>query len=249
MGKLDGKRAIVTGGARGIGRAIAGLFAAEGADVAVVDALDRREGGAVLREIEGHGRRALYKRADVSDESQVRGMVEEVLGSFGRVDVLVNNAGVLSRAPLHEMAVGEWDRVLGVNLRGTFLCSRFVLAHMLDRGEGRIINVASQIGQIGAAGLSHYSASKGGVIAFTKALAREAAPRGVLVNAIAPGPIKTGIMPPGSEAEDRAREAALPVGRFGEAWEVAPTAVFLASEDGSYYVGQTLGPNGGDVML
>lgn len=248
MGKLAGKRAIVTGGARGIGRAIAALFAAEDADVAVVDALDEREGGAVVGEIEGHGRRALYKRADVSDEAQVREMAEEVLEAFGRVDVLVNNAGVLSRAPLHEMAVREWDRVLGVNLRGTFLCSRFVLPHMLARGEGRIINVASQIGQIGAAGLAHYSASKGGVIAFTRALAREAAPRGVLVNAIAPGPIKTGIMPPGDEAEDRAREAALPIGRFGGVDEVAPTAVFLASDEASYYVGQTLGPNGGDVM-
>lgn len=249
MGKLDGKRAIVTGGARGIGRAVAALFAAEGADVAVADALDDREGGVVVEEIEGHGRRALYARADVSDEAQVRGMVEGVLEAFGRVDVLVNNAGVLSRAPLHEMSVEEWDRVLGVNLRGTFLCSRFVLPHMLARGEGRIINVASQIGQVGAAGLAHYSASKGGVIAFTKALAREAAPGGVLVNAIAPGPIKTGIMPAGDEAEDRAREASLPIRRFGTVDEVAPTAVFLASDEASYYVGQTLGPNGGDVML
>ena len=249
MGQLHGNKAIVTAGARGIGRAVADLLAPERADVAVVDLPDEREAKAVVEAIEGHGRRALYRRADVSEEAQVRGMVEGVLGAFGRVDVLVNNAGVLSQVPLHEMAVEEWDRVLGVNLRGTFLCSRFVLPYMLARGEGRIINVASQIGQSGAAGLTHYSASKGGVIAFTKALAREAAPRGVLVNAIAPGPIKTGIMPPGDEAEDRAREAALPIGRFGEVDEVAPTAVFLASDDASYYAGQTLGPNGGDVML
>ena len=249
MGRLFGKKAIVTGGGRGIGRAIAVAFAAEGADVAVVDVLDEREGGAVVGEIEGYGRRVLYRRADVADEAEVQGMVDGVLGAFGRVDVLVNNAGVLSQVPLARMPVEEWDRVLAVNLRGTFLCSRFVLPHMLERGEGRIINVSSQLGQSGAAGLCHYSASKGGVIAFTRALAREAAPRGVLVNAIAPGPIKTGIMPPGDKEEDRAREAALPIGRFGEVEEVAPTAVFLASDDASYYVGQTLGPNGGDVML
>lgn len=244
MGRLVGKKAIVTGGARGIGREISLAFAAEGADVAVVDVLGEREGGPVVGEIEGRGRRALYRRADVADEAEVRGTVEGILGAFGRVGVLVNNAGVLSQVPLARMPVEEWDRVLAVNLRGTFLCSRFVLPHMLERGEGRIINVSSQLGQSGAAGLCHYSASKGGVIAFTRALAR-----GVLVNAIAPGPIKTGIMPPGDEEEDRAREAALPIGRFGEAEEVAPTAVFLASGDASYYVGQTLGPNGGDVML
>jgi len=249
MGRLAGKKAIVTGGARGIGCGISLAFAAEGADVAVVDALDEREGDEVVGGIEGRGRRALYRRADVADEAEVRQMVSGVIEAFGRVDVLVNNAGVLSQVPLARMPVEEWDRVLAVNLRGTFLCSRFVLAHMLERGEGRIINVSSQLGQSGAAGLCHYSASKGGVIAFTKALAREAAPGGVLVNAIAPGPIKTGIMPPGDAEEDRDREAALPIGRFGEVDEVAPTAVFLASDDASYYVGQTLGPNGGDVML
>ncbi len=248
MGRLAGKKAIVTGGARGIGRGISLAFAAEGADVAVVDVLDERDGDEVVGGIEGQGRRALYRRADVADEAEVRGMVDGVIEAFGRVDVLVNNAGVLSQVPLALMPVEEWDRVLAVNLRGTFLCSRFVLAHMLERGEGRIINVSSQLGQSGAAGLCHYSASKGGVIAFTKALAREAAPCGILVNAIAPGPIKTGIMPPGDADEDRTRETVLPIGRFGEVGEVAPTAVFLASDEASYYVGQTLGPNGGDVM-
>ena len=120
---------------------------------------------------------------------------------------------------------------------------------MLGRGEGRIVNVASQLGQVGAPELAHYCASKGGVISFTKALAREVAGRGVLVNAVAPGPISTGIMPSGSEEQEEALEAALPIRRFGAVEEVAPTVVFLASEEASYYVGQTLGPNGGDVML
>jgi 3-oxoacyl-[acyl-carrier protein] reductase len=147
------------------------------------------------------------------------------------------------------MSVEEWDRVLGINLRGTFLCCRFALPHMLGRGEGKIVNVASQLGQVGAPELAHYCASKGGVIAFTKALAREVAARGVLVNAVAPGPISTGIMPSDSEEQEERFKAALPIRRFGAVEEVAPTVVFLASDEASYYVGQTLCPNGGDVML
>ncbi len=249
MGKLDGRVALVTGGGRGLGRAIAEAFAAEGADVAVADVLLEEEAAPVLAEVERAGRRGIFVHTDVAEEYQVRNMVDTILHAFGRIDVLVNNAGVLSQSPLEEMPVEEWDRVMNVNLRGTFLCCRFVLGHMLERGGGRIINVASQIGQAGEPGLAHYSASKGGVIAFTKALAREVASRGVLVNAIAPGPISTGIMPPESEELEEARKAALPIRRFGTVDEVAPTAVFLASEDSSYYVGQTLGPNGGDVML
>jgi 3-oxoacyl-[acyl-carrier protein] reductase len=249
MGRLDDKKAIVTGGARGIGRAIVGAFAAEGADVAVADVLSEEEAAPVPAEVERSGRRGIYVRTDVAREDQVRSMVGTVQEAFGRIDILVNNAGVLDRSPLEEMPVEEWDRVLGVNLRGTFLCCRFMLPHMLERGGGRIINVASQIGQAGAPLLAHYSASKGGVIAFTKALAREVAARGVLVNAVAPGPISTGIMPAESEELEEARKVALPIRRFGEVNEVAPTAVFLASDDSSYYVGQTLGPNGGDVML
>ena len=195
------------------------------------------------------GRRGLYVRTDVSREGEVRGMVGEVIEALGRIDVLVNNAGVLSQSPLEQMPVKEWDRVLGINLRGTFLCCRFALPHMLGRGEGRIVNVASQFGQIGAPELAHYSASKGGVIAFTKALAREVAGRGVLVNAVAPGPISTGIMPSESGEQEKALKAALPIRRFGAVEEVAPTVVFLASDDASYYVAQTLGPNGGDAML
>src|SRR5215204_924308 len=244
MGRLEDRVAVITGGARGIGRGIVEAFAAEGADV-----LPERGAASVLAEVERAGRRGIFVRTDVAQEDQVRSMVDTVLEAFGRIDVLVNNAGVLGQTPLEDMPVEEWDRVLGVNLRGTFLCCRFVLPNMLERGGGRIINVASQIGQAGAPLLAHYSASKGGVIAFTKALAREVAARGVLVNAVAPGPISTGIMPAESEELEEARKIALPIRRFGEVDEVAPTVVFLASDDSSYYVGQTLGPNGGDVML
>ncbi len=215
----------------------------------MADVLPEGEAAPLLQVVERLGRRGLYVRTDVSREGEVRGMVGEVIEALGRIDVLVNNAGVLSQSPLEQMPVKEWDRVLGINLRGTFLCCRFALPHMLGRGEGRIVNVASQLGQIGAPELAHYSASKGGVIAFTKALAREVAARGVLVNAVAPGPISTGIMPSESEEQEEALKAALPIRRFGAVKEVAPTVVFLASDDASYYVGQTLGPNGGDVML
>jgi 3-oxoacyl-[acyl-carrier protein] reductase len=246
MGRLEGKAAVVTGGVRGIGRGIVEAFSAE---VAVADVLQEGEAAPVLARVESEGRRGFYFRTDVSREGEVRGMVGEVIETFGRLDVLVNNAGVLSISPLEQMPVEEWDRVLAINLRGTFLCCRFALPHMLRRGEGKIVNVASQLGQVGAPELAHYSASKGGVIAFTKALAREVAARGVLVNAVAPGPISTGIMPPESEEQEEAFKAALPIRRFGAVEEVAPTVVFLASEEASYYVGQTLGPNGGDVML
>jgi 3-oxoacyl-[acyl-carrier protein] reductase len=248
VGKLQDRIALVTGGHRGIGRAIAEAFAREGADVAIADVCAESGAESILTAIERLGRRALFLPTDVSREDEVQRAVDRVLDAWERIDILVNNAGILAQTPLHEMTVEEWDRVIAVNLRGTFLCSRAVLPQMLERRSGRIINIASQLGQLGEPNLTHYSASKGGIIAFTKALAREVAAQGVLVNAIAPGPIETGIMPSTPEAE-LLKLAQLPIHRFGQVDEVAPTAVFLASDDASYYVGQTLGPNGGDVML
>jgi 3-oxoacyl-[acyl-carrier protein] reductase len=249
MGRLTDKIAIVTGGARGIGRGIAEGFAREGADVAVADIASDEAAAPVQEAVRTAGRRALFVRTDVSDEAQVRALVERVLNTFGRVDILVNNAGIFTQALVENLSVADWDRVVGVNLRGTFLCTRFVLPHMLARGSGRIINIASQLGYLGGEEVAHYCASKGGVIAFTKALAREVATRGVLVNGIAPGPILTDMMASETEEWKANKLADLPIGRFGEVSEVVPTAIFLASDDASYYVGQTLGPNGGDVML
>jgi 3-oxoacyl-[acyl-carrier protein] reductase len=176
-------------------------------------------------------------------------MAQHVLDRFGHADILVNNAGIFTQSLLADMPVADWDRVIGVNLRGTFLCTRVFLRPMLDRGWGRVINIASQLGQIGGAEVAHYSASKAGVIGLTKALAREVSGSGVLVNAIAPGPIQTPLLDSETEQWRSAKLAELPMGRFGTVAEVTPTAVLLASEDGSYYAGQTLGPNGGDVML
>ncbi|TME58082.1 MAG: 3-oxoacyl-ACP reductase FabG [Chloroflexi bacterium] len=248
-GRLAGRRAIVTGGLRGIGRGIALGFAAEGADVCVFDLEAESETASVLDEISKHGQRGLYVRADVSNEAEVKTAVARVLAEFGGVDVLVNNAGIVHESLLAELDVADWDRVLGTNLRGVFLCTRFLLPHMLEHGGGRIINMASQLGQIGGRTMVHYSASKAGVIGFTRALAREVARSNVLVNAIAPGPINTDMLAGESEDWKRAKLAELPIGRFGEVAEVVPTAIFLASDDSSYYVGQVLGPNGGDVMF
>jgi 3-oxoacyl-[acyl-carrier protein] reductase len=186
---------------------------------------------------------------DVSDADQVEAMVQQARLDFGPIDILVNDAGTIGQTAFHELTVHEWDRVLGVNLRGTFLCARAVIPEMLECGRGVIINVASQLGQIGGTEMVPYSASKAGVIGLTKALAREVSARGVRVNAIAPGPILTDMMAEETEEWADQKLSELPMGRFGEVHEVAPTAVFLASDDSSYYVGQTLGPNGGDVML
>lgn len=249
MGKLNGKTAIVTGAAKGIGRGIAEAFAREGADVAIADIATSEQAQGVIEAIQQAGRKALYVRTDVADEQQVRKMVDTVLGAFGHIDILVNNAGIFTQALVEDLPVADWDRILSVNLRGTFLCTHFVLPHLLKQGGGRIINIASQLGYIGGVEVAHYCASKGGVIAFTKALAREVATRNVLVNGIAPGPIMTDLLASETEEWKSAKLAELPIGRFGEVSEVAPTAVFLASDDASYYVGQILGPNGGDVML
>jgi 3-oxoacyl-[acyl-carrier protein] reductase len=249
VSRLAGLVALVTGAASGIGAGISVAFAREGADVVLVDLAEPAAAAGVLAAVRGHDREALYIQADVSDEDSVTAMASTALARFGRVDVLVNNAGIFTQSLLADMPVADWDRVLAVNLRGPFLCCRALIGPMLERGSGRIINIASQLGQIGGSEVAHYSASKAGVIGLTKALAREVSHRGVLVNAIAPGPIVTPLLDGETEEWRAAKLAELPMRRFGRVDEVTPTAVMLASADGSYYVGQTLGPNGGDVML
>lgn len=249
MSKLEGRIAVITGAASGIGRGIAIAFAREGAHIVVADKVNEAQAADVIAAITAQGRGALFVRTDVSDEASVREMAAQALAHFGRVDILVNNAGIFTESLLEEMTINDWDRVVNTNLRGTFLCTRFLIKQMLDRGDGRIINIASQLGQIGGGSVAHYSASKAGIIGLTKALAREVSSRGVLVNAIAPGPIETPLLASETKQWRSAKLAELPIGRFGTVDEVTPTAVLLASSDGSYYVGQTLGPNGGDVML
>lgn len=176
----------------------------------------------------------MFVRVDVSDESAVRTMVDTVLAQFGRVDMLVNDAGISIQHLVEDMPVQDWDRVLSVNLRGTYLRTRVLFGQILERDPGGIINIASQLGQIGGAEVAQHAASKTAVSGFTKSLAREVSGRGVLVNAIAPGPIHTPLLDGETEAWRRATLAELPIRRFGKVSEVTPTALLLASDDGSY---------------
>lgn len=249
MGLLDGRVALVTGASRGIGAAIAIALGREGAAVGVNYHTSEARAAAVVSTIQAAGGNALAVRADVRDGAAVRGMVDGMLAAFGRLDLLVNNAGILNDAPLHEMSEETWDEMMATNLRPVFLCSRAVLPHMLERGSGKIINVSSLLAQKGMAGRTHYAAAKGGVLAFTRALAREVGPRGIHVNAIAPGLIETELVGEITDEIRRERSAVLALRRIGLAEEVAPTAVFLASDGSNYYSGQTLSPNGGDTML
>jgi 3-oxoacyl-[acyl-carrier protein] reductase len=241
---LAGRVALVIGGAGGIGAAIAAAFCAEGATVMLAD----RDAEAVRKAAEDVGA-AGSVIVEVAEQTSVDAAVQEVLSAHGRIDVLVNSAGILTESPLAEMSVEQWQETIDVDLTGTFLACRAVVPHMIARRGGRIINIASQLGIKGGRGLTHYSAAKAGVIGLTKALALEVAEHGVLVNAIAPGPVHTGMVEGITEEWKRAKQAELPLGRFGVPAEVAPTAVLLASDPGgNLYVGQTLGPNSGDVM-
>jgi 3-oxoacyl-[acyl-carrier protein] reductase len=246
--QLTGKVAVVTGGGSGIGAAIAMLFAREGADVAVLDR-DEQHATAVAEESGSFGGRTTALAVDVTDGEAVQRAMEKVVEELGGIDILVSAAGILDETPLLEMTEATFDKVLAVDLKGVFLAARWAAPHMVERGGGRIINIASQLGIKGGTGLTHYVAAKAGVIGMTKAMALELAEHGILVNAIAPGPIVTPLIEGLSEEWKAAKQAELPIGRFGQAHEVAPTALLLASSPGGdLYTGQTLGPNSGDVM-
>jgi 3-oxoacyl-[acyl-carrier protein] reductase len=236
---LAGRRALVTGGASGIGQAIASAFAAAGADVAVVD----RVAPAQLAD------RTFAVQADVADETQVLAMYERVLGRLGGLDILVNNAGILIEKPLLETTAADFDRLIGVNLRGVFLVGREGLRAMVGQGGGRVINVASELAYLGRANASLYCASKGGVLSLTRSWAREFAPH-ILVNALAPGPTDTPMLSGGSTApETLAAETLIPLGRLGRPAEIAAVALFLAGPGASFVTGQCFSPNGGAVMF
>ncbi|MFC9430246.1 SDR family NAD(P)-dependent oxidoreductase [Streptomyces sp. NPDC056987] len=238
---------LITGAASGIGAAVAEAFAREGAGLALADRDTRRL--EALRDRLPRTASVTLHTLDVADADQVRVVVDDAVRRHEGVDVLVNSAGILTEVPLAEMDPAVWDETIAVDLRGVFLSCRYLLPHMIARGGGRIVNIASQLGQKGGEGLTHYSAAKAGVIGFTKALAREAAPHNVLVNAVAPGPVETPLVDGLSPEWKRAKQAELPLGRFGRPEEIAPTVLLLASDPGgNLYVGQTLGPNSGDVM-
>lgn len=237
--------AIVTGAGSGIGQAIALRLAADGYNVLVNDF--RIEAAKATADMIGSNTVAIG--GDVAAEADVKAMVAAAEAAFGPVTHLVNCAGHVHQGRFTDLTVDDFDRMIAVHLRGTFLCTQAVLKGMLSRKAGVIVNIASQLGQIGGVELVHYSAAKAGIIGMTKALAREVSAQGVRVNAVAPGPINTPLVRSLSEDWQRAKAAELPLGRFGEPQEVADTVAFLCSPQASLFVGQTLGPNSGDVML
>lgn len=247
--RIDGQVAVVTGASGGLGRAIVLALANAGADVWINHLGQGDAADAVAQEVLDLGRRSGVIEADVSDPSQVDYLVATVLEEAGQIGVWVNNAGILEEVPVTAISVESWERMLAVNLRSVFLCTRAVLPGMLERGSGSIVNVSSQLGIKGAANAAHYAAAKGGILAFTRSVAREVGDRGVRVNAIAPGPLDTAMNDPYATQvwiATKLTQQVLP--RFGKVEEVAATAVFLASPAAALYLGQTLSPNGGGVM-
>ncbi len=237
--------AIITGAGSGIGRAVALRLADDGYNVVVND----YNAGAAQAVAEQIGAAACPVQGDVSDEQDVARMIETCTETFGPPTHMVNNAGHVHQARFTDLKISDFDRMIAVHLRGVFLCCHAVLPAMLARGEGVIVNMASQLGQIGGTELVHYSAAKAGIIGLTKALAREVSDKGVRVNAVAPGPVNTPLVRALSQDWQDAKAAELPLGRFGEPEEVAGTVAFLCSKDAALFVGQTLCPNSGDVML
>lgn len=251
MGQLAGKTAVITGAASGIGAAVARLFAAEGARLALLDRDPARieTVAAECRGTLGAADQVTVHRADVTDEGGMRDAVDAAAAAHEGLDILVSSAGILDETTFLDMDLATWNETVAVDLTGVFLAARAVAPHLVARGGGRIINVASQLGIKGGVNLAHYTAAKAGVIGLGKALALELAEHRILVNTIAPGPIVTPLIDGLSEEWKQAKQAELPVGRFGRPEEVAPTALLLAaSPSGDLYTGQTLGPNSGDVM-
>jgi 3-oxoacyl-[acyl-carrier protein] reductase len=250
-GRLAGRVALVSGGGRGFGRAIVEAFGAEGADVVVNYHASAGPAAEVVAALEKQGRQALAVQADVAREEQVRALIDRVLERFGRLDVLVNNAGVMTRGPFLAVPARDYAAMWDVNVTGTLLCTQYALRPMVQARYGRIVNLSSQLARasVGTGGFAAYAATKGAVEAFTRAIAHEFGPHGITANAIAPGGIDTDMSRAVMTPEYRARRSGeLPVRHLGELADVAYCAVFLATEQAHYLTGQVLQPNGGWVM-
>lgn len=241
------KTVLITGASGGIGSAVARRFAEAGYNTALHYMNNECSAKSLAAEISKIGDTAIF-RADISSPDEVGDMVKKVTDRFGRIDVLVNNAGIAQQKLFTDITDEDWQRLISVNLSGVFYSCRAVLPQMISRKYGRIINISSMWGEVGASCEVHYSAAKAGVIGLTKALAKEEGPSGITVNAIAPGAIRTNMLSGFSEADLDALRDETPVGRLGEPEDIASAALFLASDEASFITGQVLGINGGFVI-
>jgi len=245
--QLTGKVALVTGAAQGIGKAVALLLARNGADIVVSD-INLEKAEETAKEIQAVGRKAIATKVDVASLGDVERMVQAVIEHFGHIDILINNAGITRDKLILRMAEEDWDAVLNINLKGTFNCTKVVVRHMSKQRSGKIVSIASVVGEMGNAGQANYSASKAGVIGFTKTIAREFAQRGINVNAIAPGYIETPMTEALPEKAKEELRRLIPMERLGRPEDVAEAVLFLVSEASGYITGQVLNVNGGIYM-
>lgn len=245
---LSNKTALVTGGSRGIGRAIAIEFSKYGVNVAISYINNKRKAQEVIDEIEKNGVRGIAVKANVTKEEDVLNMLKIIEDELGPIDILVNNAGITKDNLIIRMKMSEWDNVIDTNLKGTYLCTKAVARGMMKRRYGKIINIASVVGIIGNLGQSNYSASKAGVIGFTKAIAKELASRNINVNAVAPGFIQTDMTEILNDDIKDSLVKNIPMGRIGSPEDIANIVMFLASEKADYITGQVISVDGGMVM-
>lgn len=249
MGKLKNKVAVITGGSRGIGKGIALAFAKEGCHIAFTYRSNEKEANKTLTELKQLGVDAISIQADIGNLSDVERIANTVKETFNTFHILVNNAGTIGKEKsILEMKVEEWDNIMNVDLRGVFLTTKYLLP-LIDKNRiGKIINISSELSIKGRANFTHYTAAKGGVNSFTKSLALELAPN-ILVNAIAPGPIETDMILADMDEKWIEKEKDIPLKRLGKVEEIAAVALLLASDDGNFFCGQTISPNGGAVFL
>lgn len=250
--KLKGRSALITGSSSGIGAAVAVQFARHGASRLVInypDQSEKQKAEAVAAQIEEAGARCLLVQADISVPDAVTALAEQGMEFAGKLDILVNNAGIAHGEPVESLPNSVWDRVIAVHLTGTYLMTKAVLPHMYENNHGRIINTVSQLAYKGAPGLSAYTAAKGGIISFTRSLALEIGSRNVRVNCVAPGATQTPILDNVPEEVLDAVRAAIPIGQIANVDDIAPSYVFLASDDARHFQGQCISPNGGDYFL
>ncbi len=248
MIRLDGKVALITGASRGIGYATGELMSRAGATLILNYNRTRDAAENLAERINSAGGKALAVKANVADRGEVEAMVETAIRAFGRIDILVNNAGIWTYGEIDTMPDEVWDETMNINLRGVFNCTRAVVPHMKKQGGGRIINLSSTAGQRGEAFHSHYAATKGAIISFTKSLAVELAPHNILVNAVAPGWVDTEMSAEALKQEGDRITSIIPLRRPGKAEEIAGPILFLASDLASYMTGEIVNVNGGNVL-